>query len=48
MLIVYDVSGFYTAWLLPAAIVGLTVFLYGLFTLGRDSLSIIRSERYNV
>ena len=28
--------GFYTGWLLPAAIVGLGVFLYGLFTLDQN------------
>ena len=37
-------TGFYTGWLLPAAMVGLAVFLYGLFTLGKDSLSIIRQD----
>ena len=29
-------SGFYTGWLLPAAMVGLSVFLYGLFTLDHN------------
>ena len=29
-------SGFYTGWLLPAAMVGLGVFLYGLFTLDHN------------
>ena len=28
--------GFYTGWLLPAAMVGLGVFLYGLFTLDHN------------
>ena len=31
--------GFYTGWLLPAAIVGLAVFLYGLFTLDENSIA---------
>ena len=30
------VPGFYTGWLLPAAMVGLGVFLYGLFTLDHN------------
>ena len=29
-------AGFYTGWLLPAALVGLLVFLYGLFTLDQN------------
>ena len=29
----YLVSGFYTAWLLPAAVVGFFVFLYGVFAM---------------
>ena len=29
-------TGFYTGWLLPAALVGLIVFLYGLFTLDHN------------
>jgi len=32
----YHGVGFYTAWLLPAAIVGLLVFLFGIFTMGLD------------
>ncbi|XP_042146246.1 anoctamin-7 [Ixodes scapularis] len=28
--------GFYTGWLLPAAVVGFLVFLYGIFTIGED------------
>ncbi|PSN45102.1 Anoctamin-7 [Blattella germanica] len=32
--------GFYTGWLLPAAIVGLLVFLYGLFTMHSNQLAI--------
>ena len=31
-----DPPGFYTGWLLPAALVGLAVFLYGLFTLDQN------------
>ena len=31
--------GFYTGWLLPAALVGLAVFLYGLFTLDENSIA---------
>ncbi|CAH1775497.1 unnamed protein product [Owenia fusiformis] len=31
--------GFYTAWLLPAAVVGLLVFLYGIFTMSIDPVS---------
>ena len=30
------IAGFYTGWLLPAAMVGLGVFLYGLFTLDHN------------
>ena len=30
------ITGFYTGWLLPAALVGLVVFLYGLFTLDHN------------
>ena len=36
ILINYLVQGFYTGWLLPAAIVGLAVFLYGLCTLDHN------------
>jgi len=36
-LILRDGVGFYTAWLLPAAVVGLLVFLYGLFSMGNDT-----------
>nr|CAD7574416.1 unnamed protein product [Timema californicum] len=32
--------GFYTGWLLPAAIVGLLVFLYGVFTMHSNQLAI--------
>jgi len=32
-----DGLGFYTAWLLPASIVGVLVFLYGVFTVGDDN-----------
>lgn len=31
--------GFYTAWLLPAAIVGLLVFMYGVFTMHSNTLA---------
>ena len=31
--------GFYTGWLLPAAIVGLAVFLYGIITLDQNSIA---------
>ena len=31
-----EIKGFYTGWLLPAALVGLVVFLYGLFTLDHN------------
>lgn len=39
--------GFYTGWLLPAAVVGLIVFLYGVFTMKEDSPSneICQSEK---
>lgn len=33
-------SGFYTGWLLPAAIVGLLVFLYGVFTMRYNQLAV--------
>nr|CAD7443593.1 unnamed protein product [Timema bartmani] len=33
-------QGFYTGWLLPAAIVGLLVFLYGVFTMHSNQLAI--------
>jgi len=33
MILKDELSGFYTAWLLPASIVGLLVFLYGLFSM---------------
>ena len=31
-----SLTGFYTGWLLPAALVGLLVFLYGLLTLDQN------------
>ncbi|XP_015788170.1 anoctamin-7 isoform X2 [Tetranychus urticae] len=31
--------GFYTSWLLPAAVVGLLVFIYGVATIGQDVVS---------
>ena len=31
--------GFYTGWLLPASLVGLGVFVYGLFTLDHNSIA---------
>ena len=31
------IAGFYTAWLMPAAIVGVLVFMYGLFTIGMNT-----------
>ena len=31
--------GFYTGWLLPAMVVGVLVFLYGLLTVGKDSIT---------
>ena len=30
--------GFYTAWLLPATIVGILVFMYGIFTVSKDTI----------
>ena len=40
--------GFYTGWLLPAALVGLGVFIYGLVTLDQNSIAneICRPEAY--
>ena len=40
------VAGFYTGWLLPAALVGVLVFLYGLFTINDNPLAnqVCRSE----
>ena len=29
-------TGFYTAWLLPASVIGVLVFLYGVFTLNTN------------
>jgi hypothetical protein len=37
---VFDIfAGFYTGWLLPASLVGLGVFLYGLVTLDQNSIA---------
>jgi hypothetical protein len=38
--LVFDIfAGFYTGWLLPASLVGLGVFLYGLVTLDQNSVA---------
>ncbi|CAN8016333.1 unnamed protein product, partial [Ixodes persulcatus] len=37
--------GFYTGWLLPAAVVGFLVFLYGIFTIGEDGPTVICKKR---
>ena len=37
--------GFYTAWLLPAAVVGLLVFLFGLFTVGLNQAAYVSMLR---
>ncbi|KAJ4430987.1 hypothetical protein ANN_19580, partial [Periplaneta americana] len=38
-LVKFNLTGFYTGWLLPAALVGLLVFLYGLFTMHSNQLA---------
>ena len=34
------ISGFYTGWLLPAAVVGVMVFLYGVFTMNSNTIAV--------
>lgn len=33
-------SGFYTGWLLPAAVVGVIVFFYGVFTMNTNTIAV--------
>ena len=33
-------AGFYTGWLLPAAVVGVMVFLYGVFTMNSNTIAV--------
>ena len=35
-----DFSGFYTGWLLPAAVVGVLVFLYGVATMDMNQIAL--------
>ena len=34
------ISGFYTGWLFPAAVVGLLVFLYGVLTMNSNTIAV--------
>ena len=34
------ITGFYTGWLLPAAVVGVMVFLYGVFTMNSNTIAV--------
>jgi anoctamin-7 len=36
----FNISGFYTGWLLPAAVVGLVVFLYGVLTMNSNTIAV--------
>jgi anoctamin-7 len=36
----YFFSGFYTGWLLPAAVVGVLVFLYGVATMDMNQIAL--------
>jgi len=38
-----DDVGFYTAWLMPAAVVGLLVFLFGVFTISLNNIAYVSS-----
>ena len=36
----FILSGFYTGWLLPAAVVGVLVFLYGVITMNNNTIAV--------